>query len=154
MQHAGISWGRATASLAWLVSALLASSARADEAQLHYLLHCQGCHLADGSGSPGAVPNLVGSVGRFLTVPGGRAYLVQVPGSAQSDLDDAQLAAVLDWMVVRFGPSEVAVDFERFSAEEVARVRAVPLADPAAVRERLMERLDGSASRRSGARSE
>ncbi len=47
---------------------------------VEYALNCQGCHRADGAGTPGSVPSLADSVARFLTVPGGREYLVQVPG--------------------------------------------------------------------------
>src|SRR5262249_48882191 len=59
---------------------------------VEYALNCQGCHRADGIGTPGSVPPLAGSVARFLTVPGGREYLVRVPGVAQAPLDDAALA--------------------------------------------------------------
>jgi hypothetical protein len=54
-------------------------------------LNCQGCHRADGTGTPGSVPALADSVARFLAVPAGREYLVQVPGVAQAPLDDAAL---------------------------------------------------------------
>ncbi len=106
-----------------------------------YMLQCQGCHLPDGSGSPGEVPALGGQVARFTTVPGGRAYLVQVPGSAASPLDDARLAAVLNWMVRRFGPPEAAARFTPYTAEEVARHRGRPLIDVAGVRAALLAEL-------------
>jgi mono/diheme cytochrome c family protein len=102
------------------------------------MLHCQGCHRPDGAGAPGAVPRLQGFVGEFLTVPGGREYLVRVPGSSQSPLDDAALAAVLNWMVRSFGPAEVAADFTPFTADEVARTRRPPLQRVRAVREALV----------------
>ncbi|MBL8265114.1 c-type cytochrome, partial [Steroidobacter sp.] len=41
-------------------------------AALNYMLHCQGCHKDDGSGQPGYVPDLRGSIARFLHVPEGR----------------------------------------------------------------------------------
>jgi len=105
------------------------------------MLQCQGCHLADGSGTPGVVPPLAGSVGRFLRVPGGREYLVRVPGSSNSQLDDAALAAVLNWILERFAAEEVAGGFRPFTEEEVARVRRPPLTDVNAVRERLLRQL-------------
>ena len=52
-------------------------------------------------------------MGTFLTVPGGREYLVRVPGSAQSPLSDAELARVLNWMIRAFGPPAIAADFDR-----------------------------------------
>jgi cytochrome c553 len=54
--------------------------------QAAYMLGCQGCHLEDGRGFPQrGVPALNEFVGNFLKVPGGREYLVQVPGAAQSE---------------------------------------------------------------------
>ena len=50
----------------FVFAALLASidpSARAEPhppAQVNYMLHCQGCHLADGAGMEGKVPALRG----------------------------------------------------------------------------------------------
>ena len=75
------------AALGLLLALLAAPSAgRAESPRVLYMLHCQGCHLADGTGSPGEVPSLE-KVGRFLGTPGGRAYLVQVPGAALSPLE-------------------------------------------------------------------
>ncbi len=76
-----------------------------------YRLQCQGCHRPDGSGSIGGVPDLRDTMGLFLGVPGGREFLVRVPGSAQSPLTNARLAEVLNWMIAAFGPREVAARF-------------------------------------------
>jgi mono/diheme cytochrome c family protein len=103
-----------------------------------YMLHCQGCHRPDGTGLPGAVPSLEGSVARFLSVPGGRAFLVQVPGSATAPLSDAELAAVLNWMVRRFGPDAEAAAAAPYAADEVGRLRGAPLVDVAATRRALV----------------
>ncbi len=119
-----------------------ANPASAETPQIHYMLQCQGCHRADGSGSPGAVPSLTGYRGRFLTVPGGREYLVRVPGSAQSPLSDADLARVLNWMIRAFGPPAIAADFEPFRTEEVERLRASPLTDVDSVRRELSRAID------------
>ncbi len=108
---------------------------------IDYMLQCQGCHLADGGGSPGAVPPLAGLVGKFLWVPRGREYLVRVPGSSQSPLSDAELAAVLNWMIRRFGPAEVAQDFTAFSADEVAGYRNPPLTDVETLRAELLRQI-------------
>ena len=120
---------------------LAAASAAAAPPQQNYTLQCIGCHRADGSGAPGRVPSLVGQMGRFLRVPGGRAYLVQVPGAAQSTLDDAALAALLGWMLRAFSPGEIPPDFAPYSAEEVARYRAERPADIARRRAELLERI-------------
>ena len=131
-----------TAGLA-LGLALVASAApaRAETPQVDYMLQCQGCHRADGGDTPGSVPPLRGFVGRFLTVPGGREYLIRVPGSSQSPLDDGELAAVLNWMIERFGPTAVSAAFTPFTAEEVARVRRPPLTDVERVRRDLVSRM-------------
>jgi mono/diheme cytochrome c family protein len=121
-----------------------AVSASAETPQVDYLLQCQGCHRADGGGTPDSVPHLRDFVGRFLTVPGGREYLIRVPGSAQSPLDDAELAAVLNWMIERFGPAEVSAAYTPFSAEEVTRVRRPPLTDVESVRSDLVSRMSAT----------
>jgi hypothetical protein len=119
----------------------LAAPAFAEAPAVDYMLHCRGCHLADGSGAPGRVPDFRNQVGRFLQVAGGREYLIRVPGSAQSPLDDAALAAVLNWIVEAFGPAEVANRFDRFGAEEVARHRGSPLVEVEERRAALLEQL-------------
>ncbi len=117
-----------------------ASAAGQSPAQLDYLLQCQGCHLADGRGAPDkGVPALRGSVARFLTVEGGRAYLIRVPGVSGSPLSDAELAAVLNWIVQAFGPAEAAQGAAPFTEQEVRRFRRPPLDDVAPVRSRLLE---------------
>jgi len=106
--------------------------------RVNYILHCQGCHLPDGSGTPGKVPALRQQAGRFLHVPGGRQFLIQVPGTAQSALTDAEVAAVLNWILENFSKAELPADFVPYSATEVARFRRQPLADVSAVRSGLM----------------
>ena len=107
-------------------------------AQINYALHCQGCHLPDGSGTLGKVPALKAEVGRFLQVPGGREFLVQVPGTSQSALADAEVAAVLNWILHTFSPDELPSDFVPYSTAEITRLRRPPLANVSAVRERLI----------------
>ncbi len=105
-----------------------------------YMLQCQGCHMADGSGSPESVPDLRGHLGLFLGVQGGREFLIRVPGSAQSPLTNSELAEVLNWMIREFGPVEVSARFVPFTAEEIALNRR-PLVDVEPVRKILMERI-------------
>ena len=40
----------------------VAVAASAQDPAVDYMLQCRGCHLADGSGAPGAVPDLRGSL--------------------------------------------------------------------------------------------
>ncbi len=116
----------------------LAAVARAFTPDVDYAIHCRGCHLADGGETPGLIPALRGSVGRFLRVPGGREFLVQVPGVAQSSLDDAALAAVLNWMLDRFGRPEMPEPFVPYTAAEVGALRRTPLVNVDRVRAALL----------------
>ncbi len=75
-----------------------ATPARADT-RTDYLLHCSGCHLPDGSGAPDDVPSLRDGLGWIVSVAEGRGYLVRVPGSSQAMLNDAELAAVINWVL-------------------------------------------------------
>lgn len=96
---------------------------------INYMLHCQGCHLPGGVGHPGIVPNMRDRVGLFLRSKAGRAFLVQVPGVAQSSLNDADLAAVMNWMLPEFDPTNVKPDFKKFTAAEVGKYRPIPMRD-------------------------
>lgn len=106
--------------------------------RLNYILHCQGCHLVDGAGTPGKVPALKNEVGRFLRVPGGREFLIQVPGTSQSALSDAEVAAVLNWILENFSKEELPADFMPYTKEEISRYRLPPLANVSTVRAGLM----------------
>ena len=106
--------------------------------EINYMLHCQGCHLPGGVGHPGIVPKMQGEVGAFLGSAAGRAYLVQVPGAAQSSLDDAELAEVLNWMLPAFD-QRVRADFTRYTAAEVARYRETPLTNVSAMRRSILD---------------
>lgn len=108
---------------------------------VNYMLHCQGCHLPEGIGHPGLVPSLNGNVGKFLSAEGGRAYLVQVPGSAQSTLSDAELAEVLNWMLPRFDPKNTPQGFQAFTADEVNRYRTVRIQNVSEIRSDLLSRV-------------
>lgn len=123
------------AALAWFGPA----QAEQNSPHINYMLHCQGCHLPGGIGHPGIVPNMQGQLGRFLTSEAGRAYLVQVPGAAQSSLADADLAAVLNWMLQEFDPRRVGGDFARFTGAEIAAYRHTQLLNVSEVRRQLLE---------------
>ena len=71
-------------------------------ARTAYWLHCAGCHLLDGSSAPPEVPTLIDEPGRIVALPGGRDYLMRIPGVAQAGLDDAKLAEVLNFMLEEF----------------------------------------------------
>ena len=116
-----------------------ASAAWAYTPAVEYALNCQGCHRADGAGTPGSVPPLQDAVARFLGVPGGREYLARVPGVAQAPLDDVALAAVLNWMLDRFDRAHVPPGFTPYTAEEMGRLRRDPLIDVPGTRRKLLQ---------------
>jgi mono/diheme cytochrome c family protein len=105
--------------------------------RVDYLLHCAGCHLADGRGSPPSVPSLAGPLGRIVSSPEGRDYLARVPGAAQAPISDDELAAVLNWVLHEFNRSTLPPGFKPLRASEVARSRARVLADPLKLRRQL-----------------
>ena len=111
-------------------------------AQVNYTLHCQGCHLADGSGTPDKVPALKNEVGRFLHVDGGRENLVQVPGTSQSPMSDAEIADVLNWMLNNFSADQLPAEFIPYTGEEVSKLRPEPLANVSATREKLVAAIE------------
>ena len=112
--------------------------------QINYILHCQGCHLADGAGTPEKVPALKNEVGRFLQVPGGREFLIRVPGTSQSALTDAEVAAVLNWILENFSSEQLPADFIPYTQEEIPHYRRQPLADVAVVRAALMAEISNT----------
>ena len=128
--------------LAAFLIAIPSGLSHAESARINYMLHCQGCHLADGSGKPGSVPSLVDSIGRFARVPGGREYLVRVPGSSQSPLSDEELARVLNYMIRSFGPADAAADLRPFDAAEVTQVRRPPLSETESLRRALLAAME------------
>ena len=111
----------------------------------HWTLNCQGCHRTDGSGSLETAPALSGMVARFTQVPGGREYLVRVPGVATAPLSDTDLAQLLNWTLWRFDAGHLRGDFKAYSAQEIRVLRARPLRTEAArERARLIAKLNHS----------
>ncbi len=106
-----------------------------------YLLHCMGCHGPKGEGIPVRVPTLRGFVGYFVHIPEGRAFLIQVPGAANSPLSDAELAEVTNWILRAFSSEQLPKDFRPYSPEEVARLRRTPLLEVSPVREAILRKL-------------
>ncbi|MBL0393888.1 cytochrome c [Ramlibacter monticola] len=130
-----------------LSGALLAAggaAAAGDEARarLQYLQHCSGCHLVDGSGSPTkGIPSMRGMLGRFLQVPGGREFIVQVPGVMNSALRDADVANLMNWLVPAVSAATLPAGFQPYTAQEIARLRSSRPADIMAFRARLVREM-------------
>jgi mono/diheme cytochrome c family protein len=124
--------------------ALGAPGAFAYDAQTNYVLHCQGCHTADGSGLEGKVPSLRPTLVPFATIPQGRKYLVQVPGVAQSTLTDTETAAVLNWMLRNLADQKRLAGISAFTEKEVAEYRATRLIEVQATRAKLLAKFAAS----------
>lgn len=128
-----------------LVLALLFGTPGASASEtphFNFMLHCAGCHQSDGSGlSDGSVPTFKGSLGHFVRSAEGRAFLVQVPGSSQSPLSDQELADVLNWLLIDLCGAELPESFERYTAEEVSKIRGKALTDVKRQRERIISEL-------------
>ena len=130
-----------TLALALLVA--IATPVQADT-QADYMLHCSGCHLPDGFGAPPIVPSLRDDLGRIITVAQGREYLVRVPGSSQAMLDDAALAAVINWVLTEFNSATLADDFKPLTTREVQEARRNVLMDPLKLRAELWRAYKGN----------
>jgi len=117
-----------------------APGARADDERAHinYMLHCQGCHLADAMGFEGRVPRMNGFVGKFLETPEGRAFIIQVPGVATAPLPDDQLTELMNWMLVYFSAEQIPADFSPYTLDEVAMLRRDPVANPVSRRAEVL----------------
>lgn len=117
-----------------------ADDAIADAAHSDWVLHCVGCHTRDARGAgSGRVPDLAGSIGYYLQVPEGRAYVVQVPGVNNTGLDDARIAAVVNYVIEHFAGASKPADFVPYTTEEVARYRAARPVDITHKRRQLLE---------------
>ena len=116
------------------------SFAVADDQRAHvnYMLHCQGCHLPDAAGHEGKVPPMKDFVGYFLHSEEGRDFLIRVPGVAHADLDDEELAELMNWLLLSFSGEQLPAGFMPFTESEVHRLRAIPENNPDAVRQDIL----------------
>ena len=122
-----------------LLSLTLLCAFAAADPRSHYMIHCMGCHLNDGAGLPPEVPAFDNKLAILAASDKGREYLVTVPGSSQSPIDDAELAGVLNWIMDKYaGESE----FQPFLESEISRYRHKPLTNPASLRDELLGTAD------------
>jgi mono/diheme cytochrome c family protein len=104
-----------------------------------YAANCQGCHGEVGI-SAREIPTLVGRVGYFVRSAEGRRYLVQVPNVALNPSSDADIAAVLNWVLMTYSRAQLPPHFRPYTAEEVGKLRKVRI-DVAAERRRVVREL-------------
>ncbi|CAB3778363.1 hypothetical protein LMG28688_00575 [Paraburkholderia caffeinitolerans] len=106
-----------------------------------WIQNCMGCHTATGGGIAGKVPPLAHSLGYFEQVPGGREYVMRVPGASNSALSDQQLADVLNWLLTTMNREALPPRFKPYTAAEVAAHRRPAYADVAPRRAALVREL-------------
>lgn len=117
----------------------LVSISAAADSRIDYLLHCAGCHLENGSGSPPDVPDMRETLGFLASSADGRAYLVRVPGASFAPISDAALAEVINYMLSTFVLKQEGAAL--YTEEEVAANRHEPLYNPQILRDTLLESL-------------
>ncbi len=130
-------------SLLWLVPLCgLAGSpgAVADDnrARQNYMIHCMGCHGAQGEGFKDQVPSMRGALVRLATLPDGRSFLLRVPGVSMSSLDAELTAEVLNWTLREFSAAEALRSIPPFTADEVTEARSRPLLEVSSTRAQVL----------------
>lgn len=87
---------------------------------------------------PAAFP-ISGAWSAPLPVKDGRTYLMHVPGVIGASLSDAEIAAVLNYIMEKWAGTSLPGDFKPFDGEEVARLRAEPIGDVVSFRRQLVQ---------------
>jgi len=115
-------------------------TAEEQEIKFNYQMFCQGCHVADGVGYK-SVPTLKNFMGNFMLTQQGREYLVRVPGSAYSVLNDKDLAKLLNWMLYEFSDPHKDKNWRPYNEQEVSIYRKNPLFETTETRKMVIKNL-------------
>jgi len=115
---------------------LLAAAAPLSPERSAYLEGCGGCHGIDGQSYAPKVPDLTGQAGYFLCTPEGRRYILRLPNVAFAHLDNAQLAATMNYVLFTLAGGTAPAGAQRITEAEVAAVRGTPIDDPDLLRVR------------------
>lgn len=100
-----------------------------------------GCHGEEGELESDGMPRLAGFVGYFLNIKEGREYLIQVPGVANSPLNDAEISELLNYMINQFSGLSMPQTFKPFTEEEVSEYRIIQLVNVYERRNELISQL-------------
>lgn len=129
------------AALALALTPLIAGAQESAGATL-FVQTCGACHQADGTGTPGYAPPLVGAHWKKLLAQ--RSYLPRVIAfgltgqikvdeavfnsgmAAQVQLSDDQLADVANFVASALNAASLPADWKAYDAAEVAALRATP----------------------------
>jgi len=95
--------------------------------QTRFILRCGGCHGTLGQSPPKSVPQLRGVAGWFLCTPQAREYIIRLPNVSRAQLNDADLAGVMNFVAFGLGETSAPAKALRFTAAEVAAIRTRPL---------------------------
>jgi len=139
--------------IALLATVLLPGLSWAASGAELFAAHCQACHQAAGEGTPGIAPPLAGTLAKRAALPEGRAWLAQTLVSGMTGpitsrgepyngimppfaaLPDADLMAVMTYVLAQFNDSHAVPNPEDFAA---ARARSVKPSEHRAQRSRLL----------------
>jgi mono/diheme cytochrome c family protein len=133
---------------------------------------CAVCHQPSGAGIAGLYPPLAGTVGSYLKVPAGRAYLIHLllygmNGDIKSggtsyqgwmppaaDFSDSELADALNYVMREMNGDDLPRGFKPFTAGEfkAAREAKISPGDVHREREKVMAELAAAARDGGGAR--
>ncbi len=129
----------------WILAAAFAFGAvppaQAYQPRVNFQLQCMGCHHADGAGEEGRVPSVRRTLVPFSSSAEGRDFVMRVPGVAQAPLSDADIAALLNWMVRNLSDVPLPAAFADYTADEVGRARHRPLPAVRDTRAMLLSRI-------------
>jgi mono/diheme cytochrome c family protein len=134
--------------------------AHADGSEI-FTLNCVVCHQANAKGVPGMYPPLADSIGGYVGIPDGRAYLVHVVSfgltgaisvhgvtyngvmQSWSKFKDEDVAQVLNYVLTTFNTTLIPKNFAPLTADEVKKYRVAntALCDVHKEREALMKAL-------------
>ncbi len=123
--------------------------------------NCAVCHQSSAKGVPGTFPPLADSIGSYVAIPEGRAYLVHVVSFGMTgpisvhgrtyngvmqpwpNLKNQDLALVLNYVLTTFNAKMLPTDFSPLTSDEVKKYRTTntALGDVHKEREALMKAL-------------
>lgn len=126
------------AALALIMASVMNAVAEQKATEAHYVLYCSGCHRLDGRGSmKGRIPDFVGSIGHIAGTEQGRSYIARVPGVKNSGLNEGETAAVLNYVLDRFGSADI--KNTHYDEAEVKRYWSLPETDIVALRDLICQ---------------
>jgi mono/diheme cytochrome c family protein len=108
--------------------------------------HCVICHQSDGAGVPGMYPPLADSLGSYVAIPAGRAYIVHIVSFGLTGaisvhgqtyigvmqpwpkFTDDEVAQVVNYVLTTFNAKTIPKDFAPLTTDEVRRYRTTSAA--------------------------